>query len=666
MILKWAAAIALSVAAVVLGAWLGRDIPNAAMWHFVLFALQLVCIILSPVLSFVWGKKLEKLKVRERMELAEARKEAMARDEQKERRRLEWACRFTVCYLVMLTLFALGSSFFCGASGVGIGSSQLIGVYILYGIVGRFIRKKEKDDFSEALPRADFPELYRMAEEATGAAAQQNSLHIYVLDNVPDEEGNVSVTQRGNHILLAIGTALLCTLDRNQMQQIVRHEIAHIDHNDVGQMIQYNRLLSFLSGDDNGDFAMWTDLALQFPINLLAYEGMFYFQLASVHKETAADARVKDLGDSSAMTGALALTTAHDLYVYENPIGKNYFEQEQPPVDFATRRARAYREALQANAGRWMDLLERELPSRRATHPSFRQRWEALGCCDYDLMPAAHDDAYGAECWAAAAVCDKRRAQEDPAAYTQLRQEHYLAHVQTVEAFEAAGTIGAPEEMRPVVLAYLSLGMADKAEALCDALIEANDSLLATAFSRYWKGYFLLHRFDPAGLAYIYQAIDTNRNYIRSGLDEIGHFCVLMGLEAELEEYRRRAPEYMQTEDDWDSDRGISARAKLQPDTLPDNWLERIRDYIVESGGGSVSHIYLVRETVGQAGEMSAFILRFADGTDDKVIEKTYERVFRLLDDWPVDWEFSLYIFEPAMEKVLARIPGACVYDAGT
>lgn len=660
-VLKWGAALALSTAAVALGAWLGKGIPNSALWHYVLTIFQAVCIIISPVLSHIWGKKLEKLKVRERLDLADARKQAMAQDEQKERRRLEWACRFTVIYLAVLTLEALGSSFFCGASGAGIGSSQLLSVYILYGIAGRFIRKKEKDDFSQALPRKDFPELYAMAEEAAG---QHENIHIFVLDNVPDEECNVGVTQRGKHILLAIGTALLCALDRTQMQQVIRHEFAHIDHNDVGQLVQYNRLLSFLAGDDEGDFGLWTSLALQFPVNLLAYEGMFYFHLASVHKETAADARAKDLGDNSAMTSALAITAAHDLYIYENPFGKNYFEEEQPPRYFATERAKAYREALAVNAKRWKELLEKELPSRNATHPSFRQRWEALGCCDYDLIPAAHDDAYGAECWAAAALCDQRRTEEDIDAYSELRKEHFLVHLETIEKYEAAGEIGAPEEMRPVVLAYLSLNMAEKAEALCDAVIENNDSLLATAFSRYWKGYFLLHRYDPIGLDYLYQAIDTNRNYIRSGLDEIGHFCVLMGLEEELEEYRRRAPEYMQTEADWDSDRGITARAKLRPDELPDTWLERIRDYIIESAGGSISHIYLVRETVGEGCEMSAFILRFADQTADDVIGKTYDRVFRLLDDWPEDWEFSLYIFEPAMEKVLGKIPGSCIYTA--
>lgn len=661
LVLRWGAALSASVAAVALGAWLGKEIPGSALWHYLLTAFQAVCIIFSPVLSHIWGRKLEKLKIREKMDLAEARKQAMAQDEQKERRRLEWVCRLVVVYLVALTLAALGSSFFCGAGAVGIGSTQLLSVYILYGIASRLIRKKDKADFSEALPREDFPELYRMAEEAAG---QHEGIHIFVLDNMPDDACNVGVTRRDGKTLLAMGTTLLCTLDRGQMLQVLRHEFAHIDHNDVDQLIGYNRLLAFLGGDDEGDFGLWTSLALRFPINLLAYEGMFYFFLSSVHKETAADARAKDLGDNCAMTSALAKTAAHALYVYENPFGAVYFEREQPPEHYATERAKAYREALFANGERWKRMLEMELPARNATHPSFRQRWEALGHCIYDLIPAAHEDAYGAECWAAASVCDKRRAEEDPALYADLRKAHYLIHLDDVKAFEAGCKIGAPEEMRPVLLAYLNLGMPEKAEELCDAVIAANDSLLATVFYRYWKGYFLLHRYDPAGLDFMYQTIDANRNYIQEGLNEIGHFCIIMGLEAELEEYRRRAPEYMQTEADWDSDRGITARAKLRSDELPEGWLDRIRSYIVESGSGSVTHIYLVRETVGEGNEMSAFILRFADDTADDVVDKTYERVFRLLDDWPEDWEFSLYIFEPAMEKVLGKIPGSCVYTA--
>ena len=43
--------------------------------------------------------------------------------------------------------------------------------------------------------------------------------------------------------------------------------------------------------------------------------------------------------------------------------------------------------------------------------------------------------------------------------------------------------------------------------------------------------------------------------------------------------------------------------------------------------------------------------------------EARFRMPFRLLDDWPTDWEFCLYVFEPDMAKVLKKIPGACVYD---
>ena len=169
--------------------------------------------------------------------------------------------------------------------------------------------------------------------------------------------------------------------------------------------------------------------------------------------------------------------------------------------------------------------------------------------------------------------------------------------------------------------AYFTVGQPEKMEALCDEIIATNDSPTATAFSRFWKGFLLLHRYDAAGIDLIYQAIETNRNYTQAGMDEIGKFCTLMGLQEELEEYRRRAVEYFQTQKDWDHSEGITARADLSAETLPEGWLEQITRHILASAGDAMTEIYLVHEVNKSGCAMSSFILRFADGTEDEVVD---------------------------------------------
>ena len=661
ILLKWAAAMAAYLAMVVLGIFYGRGIPNAALWYWTSFLVVAAAFIASPILSAVWLKKLQKARVSELVAIRDRRMERMDADAARELRRLRLAVCLTVGYLVLIIGAALACAFFDGASDDGTGVRVLV-IFFLCGVASRFLRKREeKPDFSQALSRDDFPMLYRMVEEAAGPLAKRNRIHLFVSDNMPDEEGNVGIAHVGRDIWLCFGTMVLGTLEQAEMKQVLEHEFAHLEHDDNGHLVSFNRLMQFLGGNDASVLDVCASIAFRFPYNFLAYEGSFYFLLSSRQKEQAAD---DETYDREQMCSALAKIGAHNLYVYEMSSYDCLFRSEDIPTEFATARLRDYRRMLTEREGEWRRILESGIPSKVDTHPTFRQRWESLGSCAYTMTPAAHDDGYGAECWKAIAVCDGQRASVEPEKYAAMRKEAYLAPLERIRAYEAEGKLLPPDEMRPIMEAYFTVGQPEKMEALCDEIICTHDSPTATAFSRYWKGYLLLHRYDASGMDWLYQAIETNRNFTQTGMDEIGKFCTMMGLEAELEEYRRRAVEYFQTQKDWDNGSGITAKADLSPETLPEGWLETIKSHILAVGADAVRQIWLVHEVNNSGCAASAFILRLDDGAEEELVEKVCDSTFCLLDDWPQDWEFSLYIFEKPMEKVLKKIPGACVYDA--
>ena len=660
--LKWVVTMAVTIDASVLGVFCRDLIPNAALWHWIAFSVLLAAILASPILSAVWTKKLKDSRVTDMVALRDRRLDRMAADAQRELRRLRLATAVTVAYLVFVTITALAVCFFCGASGVGIGSTTTVAMFFLYGIVARFLRERQKTpDFSQALPRKEFPMLYRMAEEAAGPLTKNNRIHLFASDNIPDEEGNVGIAHVGKDIWLILGTMVLGTLEAEELKQVLEHEFAHLEHDDNGHLVRFDRLMRFMVGEEEGFMATVCDIPFRLPYNFLAYEGSFYFLLSSRQKEMAAD---DETNDRAHMCSALAKIAAHNLFHYETQAYDCIFRSEEIPQDFATARVQSYRRKLTEREGEWRHILESGIPSKVDTHPTFRQRWESLGACPYTLTPAALDDAYGAECWAAIATCDKERASVEKEKYDEMRRRAYLEPLDRIQAYEAEGNLLPPEEMRPIMEAYFTVGQPDQMEALCDEIIRTNDSPTATAFSRYWKGFLLLHRYDAAGIGFIYQAIETNRNYTQAGMDEIGKFCTLMGMQEELEEYRRRAVEYFQTQKDWDHSEGITARADLSAETLPEGWLEQITGHILASAGEAVTEIYLVHEVNKSGCAMSSFILRFADGTEDEVVDKVYDSTFRLLDDWPTDWEFCLYVYEPDMAKALKKIPEALVYAA--
>lgn len=326
-----------------------------------------------------------------------------------------------------------------------------------------------------------------------------------------------------------------------------------------------------------------------------------------------------------------------------------------------TQRIAAFRQALSKREDAWKTILAREIPAQMSTHPTFRQRWEELGCCAYSQTAQKGDTPLAMECQALLNHVDEDLAQLPAEAYQQDRKENYEVSLALVTQWEKNEALLPPDEMRPILLAYKNLGQPEKMEALCDRILATCTSPSAAAFSNYWKGKLLLYRYDKAGLAYIYKAMDANHNYIQPGLDAIGEFCTRMGLEAELAEYRRRAPELMQQVEDRQS-KGLT-RTKLAPETLPEGWVEKVRNVAQEASQGQLEKLYLVKELVSEDYQPSAFVLRFSPECDEEIMDAAYDRVFTLLDDWPVDWEFNLDIYEPKMEKTLSRVPGSCVYE---
>lgn len=654
-------AILLCVGMAVLGMLYGKDIPETDVWYWFVGAMLAMLFAGSIVLGLLWVRKQNKMNVRQILDMRDARIERMGANRDRETRRFYLAQGIALGYYLALTVLSLVLYFFLGATGEHVGAGPIMALFIVCGAVSRVLRKKRYPDFSMALKEADFPLLYRMARDAAGECLQGKQFHIFVTDNIPDEECNMGIAQLGKHIWLTIGTTLLCTLSQEELRQGLHHEFAHIRNDDNKELTRYNRLLEFLCGEDETFLDDMVGFAFQFPVSFLAYEGALYLALSSAGKEEAADRLAADSGDARITVSALAKIAAHDLYIYERQPYESIFAPAEIPQHFATDRAMAYRQALSQRETTWREILEKELPAKVASHPTFRQRWEALGCCVYDMMPADLDCPYGVECLTAVAVADKERAGIMQERYAQLRQAHYLSAKKIVDEYESREWTLTPEELRQPIEAYFTCGMPEKMEAICDYILAENDSMAATAHARYWKGYLLLHRYDPTGLDYVYAAMESNRNYVEGGTEEIGKFCTMMGLEKELEEYRSRAPEMVQEKVDWTSN-GITAKADLSPETLPEGWLEKITEYILSGNAEKVTHIYLVHETV-KNGSYSAFVLRYAPDTTDEERGEIYDKTFRLLDSWPEDWEFYLYDYDHSMEKVLAKVPGSCVFD---
>ena len=660
----WTFSVLAIMAAMLLGLLCRPHITRPAAGCITSGVLLLVLLAGSLAGRFIYARQISGRTAQQARDELDRRRQRMKQHPAKEKRRFSRLCMLIIGYIVLLVVLMLSFCLFCSTKGSWVCYLGMLCLYPLYGLVHRlYSLSSPKKDLSGALCESEYPLLYSLVREAAELDIR-TPLTILPGDFLQQEECNAGVTQSDGRLLLTLGPVLLSIATEAEMRQVIRHELAHVHQDHVKERLQYYKLMSYLSGEpDESSFSSAAAFPLLFPGLYLLREGKRYFDLASAMKETQADEQASGAGDPSAQASVMAKMDAYNLYQFERELYLNLFAEKDVPQSMITDLIRDFRFQLKARETDWRRILENEIAGRPNTHPTFRQRWEALGCCTYSLEPACEQGAYALECRAAAEAADRAMASITPERYEQLRKEHYLDPLQAVQPYEADPDQPIDENYRDLIEAYRTLGMPEKAERICDRILSGNSSMGACAFAHYWKGICLLHRYDDRGIDCLYQAMDASRNYTEDALWAILHYCTMMGLKERLEEYRSRVTDYVQEHADAAS-AGISAEATLTPERLPDGWQEMILSFILKTAGGSISHVYLVHEIVSESYSPSSIVLRYREDASVEERERINTSVFNLLDDCPEPWEFCLYEYEPYMERPLAKVSGSCIYQA--
>ena len=232
-----------------------------------------------------------------------------------------------------------------------------------------------------------------------------------------------------------------------------------------------------------------------------------------------------------------------------------------------------------------------------------------------------------------------------------------------MEEWEEAGRPLDPVKYGDVEEALRNIGRVTEAEALLDRAI-AELPPYAAAKAYFMKGALLMHRFDDAGIEYMYRAIDENNNYVEEGIQMIGEYCCLSGNGEELEKYRERVIELMQNKVDV-SDKLFSLNKgdKFTRENLPEGVLERDIENITAAGEGKLDAIYLVRKSLSEDVFTSIYVLKFVPDNDYKTRQRIYHNVFMYLDTVS-DWQYTLYVYDDDGVKLigLEKIEGSLVW----
>ena len=647
-----------------------RCIPGlSAVYAWTALGCLVLVYIVSAVAVFRAKRKTESIRLKEYRERMLEQKARTDRGENGLYARLVGSVAFLYIRIAACVILSLLTIFFAGANEqdwVVCAPCTVIPVFTLWGILSTllsFTLKEPDEPIRDILPRERFPKMYETLDEVFPDEKQPPLMNLYALDNI-------GVGRTHGRIVVGVGALIGAFLCREEFKQVLLHEKAHILYDDKPTVRVLNKIFrQFREPSFKCILLKPVDVLFLAPLAYAAQCLSEYRYISSERQEKQADLYSVQNGKNAESAAALVKTNlvAHYLrYEYE---AVPYYEPEEIPKTYVKNMFRSFRTVCVERLDFWIDLFRKELPGQIDTHPTLTQRLHALNDPSYTIVFDDPDPDYAKEQEEILRFNDEAEMNENEESYAETRRERYLEPKERVEKYLSGienGQTYTALELRPIIDDCLTLKNESLAKEICDRAIAASENDHEAAYAYYIKGLYLLHRYDPEGVAYVRKAAETNQNYLESASEEIGQFYRMMGMEEELRDYRRYILELAQKKiddrvDDADS-LNPSDRLTAVP-TLPESELLEEQAFILDACGENIQALYRVSKKLSASLSSTVYIVRFRTETDPKTCNACMERIFQYLDG--LDGQYSLFDYEYAEEQKvrLDRIKGALIWQ---
>lgn len=162
------------------------------------------------------------------------------------------------------------------------------------------------------------------------------------------------------------------------------HERAHVLHGDTKLSLSAYRLISRITSTSSQPLTAVSDLLIRYPATRIMVAYKLYLAATSRLVEVKADEYTEKHGAGLEYINATAKVNMFGLFS-RHEYKAMFYENERPPEHYYGDIVDAFLKALPTREGFWRGIVERELPARVASHPTFRQRWEHMGSPEYTL-----------------------------------------------------------------------------------------------------------------------------------------------------------------------------------------------------------------------------------------------------------------------------------------
>ena len=552
--------------ALCLGAWgLGLFLSvrgymgvNRPLWT----AVCIICAVVIVVLIIVniagakaLTKKLSTMKIREIYNMSETLKSDVDNNLKRAENgvRLTLALAYTyviaVIFVILLCCFGTGVLLHGEESMPAAIGITILMIAVIWGLVHVFFTPLENPAPPAVylLEEKKFPLVYSAAREAAEKSGCRHNIKIYVCGD------GASVTVYKRTAIICISYIYGALLTREELFTVMLHEFAHIVNKDVnrGKTFAYAEQ-RFDSDGANVITAFGKLILLPLVSAAVIFKTEFYKTFASRHHEIEADKALKELGDPQTSINALAKTRLVGFFesVPHRELEYDFFAPEKPTGDYAAQELALFLKARDEHLGEWQSLLEKELPARIDSHPTFRNRMAALGCEKYDACRTETDTAYVAEQHDIIAAADKSMNELNKGKYGVMRESTYLNRKKVIDEYYETVQSGnqiPDNKLYEYIQAFfgidddIALELADKAASLPDPTI-----------ANYYRANILFNRNDDRCIDYLKAIASStdNMELALSAADHLGLYALKTGNEELLKEYRNDFPEVVQASRD--------------------------------------------------------------------------------------------------------------------
>lgn len=628
-----------------------------------------VCALLPPVLlgisllaNALYTRRMKHMDVRRLLQYFYSHRDnAQQTADEKQRFLSRWGV-LTDIYAGMLALLGLMVAFFGPLTAIQ-------DMHVPISFYGTFLlmcglcrlripnRCAAKEEEPGEIKEKDFPEIYRLAKKAADAVGCRCRIRIFF-----NGEFSAGLANDKRECRVYLGLSIVNILTEQELYAVFLHEFAHAVL-EQGSLMKLRQRNEWIGGDRNPHFLSGlTDLMYGFADSIFLFHYSLYRYAASLSVEAEADRAMVEHGDASAAGAMLIKLKYQELYRWEDSV-MDYpclVEPEEPDPQFVVRYMECFARTVEERKEDWRKLVDKEILARNASHPTVGMRLDALGVADCEVTLPDHSDPFGMEFLRITDYIQRLMFEDWKEGYEEEREDRYLNPLEEVEQWEQAGRPVTAETYGDILEALRSLGRNSEMDALCCRVLdELNGS--ACDHAAYMHGCYLLHRYDPTGMEYIYRAMESNSNYIEEGLSVIGEYCCMVGDQEGLDTYRERAVELVQKDRDVYSQLNVlDKKDNLSPEQLPPELMEQLVACLSAVDDNLFDRVYLVRKTITADFFTSAVVLRFRLDADDEKCQEAAHRVFRFLDS--CDWQFSLFYYENVTGVGVEQVENSCIY----